>query len=74
MDLGIVYSRCILGEFDTLHDVELVFANAMRYNPKVHPVHDSAIEVREHFLSRAGLETGSSMLVRWISSGHTMRG
>jgi hypothetical protein len=53
MDLGTVYSRCILGEFDTLRDVvddvELVFANAMRYNPKGHPVHDVAIEVRELF-------------------------
>lgn len=53
MDLGTVYSRCILGEFDTLQDVvddvELVFANAMRYNPKGHPVHDVAIEIRELF-------------------------
>jgi Bromodomain len=53
MDLGTVYSWCILGEFDTLqdvvNDVELVFANAMRDNPKGHPVHDSAIEVRELF-------------------------
>ena len=77
MDLGIVYSRCIPGEFDTLqdvvHDVELVFANAMRYNPKGHPIHNSAIEVRELFLSRAGPETGSRMLVRWFSSGHTTR-
>ena len=34
-----------------VHDVELVFVNVMRYNPKAkgHPVHDSAIEVRELF-------------------------
>lgn len=53
MDLGTVYSRCILGEFDTLQDVvddvELVFSNAMRYNPKGHTVHDLAIDVRAMF-------------------------
>ena len=53
MDLGTVYSRCILGEFDTLQDVvddvELVFSNAMRYNPKGHAVHDLAIDVRALF-------------------------
>jgi len=53
MDLGTVYSRCLLGEFETLEDVvadvELVFSNATRYNPKGHAVHTMAIETQEVF-------------------------
>jgi len=53
MDLGTVYSKCTLGEYlslkDVVDDVELVFANAMRYNPEGHVVHQMAIEARDVF-------------------------
>mmetsp|Transcript_10345 Transcript_10345/g.18839 ORF Transcript_10345/g.18839 Transcript_10345/m.18839 type:complete len:1409 (-) Transcript_10345:498-4724(-) len=53
MDLGTVLSRCLLGEFDTLrelvYDAELVFSNAMRYNPKGHFVHNLAAEMNKLF-------------------------
>ena len=53
MDLGTVYSRCVLGEYpslaDLVSDVELVIANAKTYNPKGHIVHVKADEVREIF-------------------------
>jgi len=43
MDLGTVHLRCLLGEYekmkDFLIDVELVFSNAMTYNPKGHLIH-----------------------------------
>jgi len=46
MDLGTIHSRCLLGEYDTLNefktDIELVFRNAMKYNPKGHIVHKMA--------------------------------
>jgi len=46
MDLGTIHSRCLLGEYDTLHliitDIKLVFQNAMKYNPKGHVVHKMA--------------------------------
>ena len=54
MDLGTVYSRCLLGEFETLSDVvsdvELVFRNAMKYNPEGHSVYESALESRDFFI------------------------
>uniref|UniRef100_A0A7S0KXM4 histone acetyltransferase n=1 Tax=Asterionellopsis glacialis TaxID=33640 RepID=A0A7S0KXM4_9STRA len=53
MDLGTIYSRCVLGEFETLRDlvsdVVLVFSNAMLYNPKGHYVHNMAIEIQRLF-------------------------
>jgi len=53
MDLGTIYSRLVLGEFDDLRefvsDVELVFANAKLYNPVGHPVHTMAVEVQDAF-------------------------
>jgi hypothetical protein len=53
MDFGSVYSCCMLGEYrtvgDLVADVELVFSNAKRYNPKGHVVHTKAIEVRDFF-------------------------
>lgn len=53
MDLGTVYSRCVMGEYrllsDLVSDVQLVFANAKRYNPKGHIVHDRAIELETLF-------------------------
>lgn len=55
MDLGTVYSRCFLGEFeklkDVVSDVLLVFLNAMKYNPKGHSIHDFAVEMQEFFFS-----------------------
>lgn len=55
MDLGTVYSRCVLGEYGTLaelvEDVDLVFSNAKKYNPKGHVVHTKAEEVRDLFFS-----------------------
>ncbi|GKY90780.1 hypothetical protein MPSEU_000050800 [Mayamaea pseudoterrestris] len=54
MDLGSVFSRCMLGEYltlgDIVSDVELVFSNAKLYNPVGHIVHMKAIEVHELFL------------------------
>jgi hypothetical protein len=53
MDLGTVYSRCVMGEYrllsDLVTDVHLVFSNARRYNPKGHVVHDRAIELESIF-------------------------
>jgi hypothetical protein len=63
MDLGTVYSRCILGEFDSLgdlvSDMQLVFDNAKRYNPMTHPVHKMAIEVQALFVQELGKLTAS---------------
>lgn len=54
MDLGTVYSRCLLGEFETLSDVvsdvELIFQNAMKYNPEGHSVYESALEMKDFFI------------------------
>jgi len=49
MDLGTVHSRCALGEYRTLAelvaDVDLVFANAKKYNPIGHIVHQFAVDL-----------------------------
>lgn len=46
MDLGTIFSQCMLGEYDTfqeiVEDLKLVFNNAMRYNPQGHPIHNLA--------------------------------
>jgi len=46
MDLGTVLGQCLLGEYETFQeivtDLELTFANAMRYNPKGHVIHTMA--------------------------------
>ena len=64
MDLGSVYSFCMLGEYSTLgdlvSDVELVFSNAMRYNPVGHVVHNKAIEVRDIFFQEL-----NSLVMAW---------
>jgi hypothetical protein len=64
MDLGTVYSRCLHGEYETLsdviEDVELVFSNAMRYNPKGHSVHNMAIETRDFFFKEL-----NSLVAQW---------
>jgi hypothetical protein len=53
MDLGTIYSRCVLGEYEDLRelvsDVELVFANARRFNPVGHIVHTMAVEMQDVF-------------------------
>lgn len=53
MDLGTIYSQCVLGEYDDLKelvsDVSLVFNNAKRYNPVGHPIHTMAIQVEQAF-------------------------
>lgn len=63
MDLGTVYSQCILGEYRTLQalvsDVDLVCSNAMRYNPKGHFVHSKAIELKELFYAELNQLTSS---------------
>mmetsp|Transcript_6118 Transcript_6118/g.8952 ORF Transcript_6118/g.8952 Transcript_6118/m.8952 type:complete len:1282 (-) Transcript_6118:50-3895(-) len=61
MDLGTVYSRCILGEFECLQnivdDVELVYSNAMTFNPQGNFVHDMAIQSRDIFFKELNLLT-----------------
>mmetsp|Transcript_28483 Transcript_28483/g.43062 ORF Transcript_28483/g.43062 Transcript_28483/m.43062 type:complete len:1287 (+) Transcript_28483:380-4240(+) len=61
MDLGTVYSRCILGEFDCLQsivdDVELVYSNAMTFNPPGHFVYNMAIQSRDIFYKELNLLT-----------------
>jgi len=59
MDLGTVYSRCVLGEYETLgglvSDVDLVFSNAKRYNPMGHVVHTQAVEMECYFKKELNL-------------------
>lgn len=54
MDLGTIYARCMLGEYFTLKalvdDVELVVANAKKFNPPANIVHIKADELKEFFL------------------------
>ena len=58
MDLGTVYSRCVLGEYQALRevvaDVELTVANAKKFNPVGHFVHKQATEIRELFFHELG--------------------
>ena len=46
MDLSTILTQCLLGEYEEFHevvaDLELVFRNAMRYNPNGHPIHTLA--------------------------------
>jgi len=53
MDLGTIYSRCVLGEYqtfrETVQDVELMVANAKKFNPVGNYVHKQAIEVHDLF-------------------------
>merc|ERR1712048_1154781 len=56
MDLGTAHSQCLLGEYETLDDlvsdVELVFSNAMKYNPEGHYVYDLAIDCQKLFFEK----------------------
>eukprot|EP00934_Nitzschia_sp_Nitz4_P005442 Nitzschia sp. Nitz4//scaffold93_size78505//48358//51951//NITZ4_005424-RA/size78505-processed-gene-0.37-mRNA-1//-1//CDS//3329560300//5432//frame0 len=53
MDLGTIYSQCVIGEYQELRevvaDVELMVANAKRFNPVGHYVHVKADEVLQLF-------------------------
>jgi hypothetical protein len=54
MDLGTIYAKCMIGEYSTLkhfvQDVELVVANAKKYNPPGHIVHTQADALKTLFL------------------------
>lgn len=53
MDLGTIYSRCVIGEYQVLkevvEDVRLMVANARKFNPAEHFVYVKAGEVLELF-------------------------
>jgi Histone acetylation protein/Bromodomain len=55
MDLGTIYSRCVLGQYERLRDVvadvELMTSNAKIFNPVGHIVHKYAIDTEEVFYS-----------------------
>jgi hypothetical protein len=73
MDLGTVYSKCMLGEYislkDVVDDVELVFSNAMQYNPQGHTVHQMAIEVREIFFKELN-NIVENWCLKWKGNGY----
>ena len=52
MDLSTVLTQIILGEYAEFHeavsDLELVFHNAMSYNPKGHPIHALASDLMDY--------------------------
>ena len=68
MDLGTVTMQLLLGEYDTfvdvVNDIELVFNNAMRYNPPGHVVHSLALDLLQY--SRKQIET---LVEYWQSLG-----
>lgn len=53
MDLGTIYSRCVLGEYqvfrEMVEDVELMVANAKKFNPVGHFVHVKAGDILDLF-------------------------
>lgn len=67
MDLGTVYSRCVLGEYSVLRqvveDVELVVKNAKTFNPVGHYVHIKADEIRDLFFQEL-----TKLVKLWSSS------
>lgn len=70
MNLGSVVTRCLLGEYDTfgeiVSDIELVFKNAMRYNPKGHIVHTLASDLLQYSMTQL-----LSLVNYWKSLGVT---
>ena len=52
MDLGTIFTKCILGEYkefgEVCFDLDLVYENAMKYNPPEHPVHKKAEEMKKY--------------------------
>jgi hypothetical protein len=73
MDLGTVYSLCVLGEYQTLRElvngVELMVANAKKFNPVGHFVHKQAIEI--HYLFFQELNRLTKL---WAHGSDTDRG
>ena len=67
MDLGTIHARCVIGEYHKLHevvdDVELMVANARRFNPVGHFVHTKADEVLALFYHEL-----SALVKIWDSS------
>lgn len=55
MDLGTIYARCVLGEYerlrDVVDDVELMTSNAKTFNPPGHIVHIYATQIAQIFYS-----------------------
>jgi len=53
MDLGTIYSRCVVGEYqflsEVVQDVRLMISNAMKFNPAEHFVCSKASEVLDLF-------------------------
>jgi hypothetical protein len=53
MDLGTIYAKCMIGEYSTLRDfvsdIELVVANAKKFNPAGHVVNTRADELQALF-------------------------
>ena len=53
MDFSTVHTKCLLGEYITLRDlvddVELIFSNAMKFNPPQNLVHINAVDLRAKF-------------------------
>jgi hypothetical protein len=71
MDLATVYSHLVLGEYRALKelvsDVELVFSNATRYNPKGHFVHEKAVEVSSVFFAEL-----NKLVASWVTEFDSM--
>lgn len=61
MDLGTVYTKLSLGAYEKLidfvRDMELVFTNAMKFNPPNNLVHQKAIVVRDLFFHELNVVT-----------------
>lgn len=68
MDLGTIHSKLLRGEYDTfrgvVEDLELVFNNAMLYNPKGHMINKMAESMRAVTKKSLG-----SVIRRWYAMG-----
>jgi Histone acetylation protein/Bromodomain len=68
VDLGTIYSRCVLGEYhrlrDVANDVILMVANAKKFNPPGHIVNSMATEVLNLFNSEL-----NALTLGWGGSG-----
>jgi Histone acetylation protein/Bromodomain len=78
MDLGTVFTKLSLGEYETLcdlvADIELLFNNAMKFNHSSNAVHMQAVELREIFF-RALDDTTKTWRGEYVESavGHSWR-
>jgi hypothetical protein len=79
IDLGTIYSRCILGEYerlqDVVDDVSLMVENAQKFNPPDHVVNQMAVEVLELFHSELDnltklWSTNNTPDTRWQSNAN----